>query len=166
MHAKKAFRHGFLRAVLAAAIVGLLVAIAVPNFPRRDKSKLNAILSHLRQIDAAKAEWALEHGLTNSPLPSRVVTERDLAPFLLPAFTNGKEFGAPMFGELYLIRDLNEPVDVVLTRDLSEYGRPLPRGTVVRLDPMPESAGYELIAPDGTSTIDRWVRGNFTILHR
>ena len=64
----------------------------------------------LRQIDAAKSQWALEHGLTNEALPSRIITTKDLAPYLGHEFT-GNDLGDPKYGEsLYSIRDLNQPL--------------------------------------------------------
>jgi type II secretory pathway pseudopilin PulG len=45
------------------AIIGLLAAIAIPNFIRaRATSQANACINNLRQIDAAINEWALENG--------------------------------------------------------------------------------------------------------
>jgi prepilin-type N-terminal cleavage/methylation domain-containing protein len=49
--------------MIVVAIVGLLAAIAVPNFIRaRATSQANACINNLRQIDAAINEWALENG--------------------------------------------------------------------------------------------------------
>jgi hypothetical protein len=149
------------------ALFGLLFAIAIPNFVRGGPSKFNGILNRLRQIDTAKYQWAIEHGLTNAPLPSRAITEKDLAPYLLPAFTQ-KEFGNPECGEIYLIRDLNQPTETILTRDFAEKrsAYSYPRGTIIRLDAQPESDGWEIISPDGTSTIYRWMHGNLTVINR
>ena len=44
------------------AIIGLLIAIAIPNFVKtRDTSQLAAVYSNLRIIEAAKDQWALEN---------------------------------------------------------------------------------------------------------
>ncbi|MGA2281803.1 MAG: hypothetical protein ABSG80_16050 [Verrucomicrobiota bacterium] len=157
-----------LTVVLLIAIIGLLVAIAVPNFVHGGSTKLNAIINHLRQIDAAKHQWALERGLTNASQLNRVITERDLAPYLLPSFTQNQDFGNPVFGELYLIRDLNQPPEAVLTRKLTErcVDSTLPKGTIIRLDPGPGSECYEIISPDGSSKIFRWMHGTLTITNR
>ena len=41
--------------------IGMLMAIAVPNFVKaRNTSMQNACINNLRQIQAAKSEWALE----------------------------------------------------------------------------------------------------------
>ena len=44
------------------AIIGLLIAIAVPNFVKtRDTSQLSAVYNNLRIIELAKDQWALEN---------------------------------------------------------------------------------------------------------
>src|ERR1041385_793910 len=55
------------------AIIGLLLAIAIPNFVKtRDTSQLTAVYNNLRIIESAKDQWALENkkgtgDLTNLP---------------------------------------------------------------------------------------------------
>jgi len=47
--------------MIVIAIIGLLAAIAIPNFIHaRTTSQANACINNLRQIDGAKQEWALE----------------------------------------------------------------------------------------------------------
>jgi len=47
--------------MIVVAIIGLLAAIAIPNFVKaRATSQANACINNLRQIDAAVNEWALE----------------------------------------------------------------------------------------------------------
>ena len=47
--------------MIVVAIIGLLAAIAIPNFIRaRITSQKNACINNLRQIDGAKEQWALE----------------------------------------------------------------------------------------------------------
>ena len=49
--------------MIVVAIIGLLAAIAIPNFVRaRTTSQQNACINNLRQIDAAAQQWALENG--------------------------------------------------------------------------------------------------------
>ena|ERR1700734_3812783 len=49
--------------MIVVAIIGLLAAIAIPNFIRaRATSQANACINNLRQIDAAVNEWAMENG--------------------------------------------------------------------------------------------------------
>ena len=48
--------------MIVVAIIGLLAAIAIPNFIRaRTKSQQNACINNLRQIDGAVQQWALEN---------------------------------------------------------------------------------------------------------
>ena len=48
--------------MIVVAIIGLLAAIAIPNFIKaRETSQQKACISNLRQLDAAKATFALEN---------------------------------------------------------------------------------------------------------
>ena len=61
--------------MIVVAIIGLLAAIAIPNFIRaRSKSQQNACINNLRQIDAAINEWALENGQTTGASVANVMT--------------------------------------------------------------------------------------------
>ena len=56
--------------MIVVAIIGLLAAIAIPNFVRaRSTSQMNACINNLRQIDSAKQQWALEKGKTTTDTP-------------------------------------------------------------------------------------------------
>jgi prepilin-type N-terminal cleavage/methylation domain-containing protein len=47
--------------MIVVAIIGLLAAIAIPNFVKaRATAQRNACINNLRQIDGAKEQWALE----------------------------------------------------------------------------------------------------------
>ena len=47
--------------MIVVAIIGLLAAIAIPNFVKaRTASQKNACIANLKQIQGAKATWALE----------------------------------------------------------------------------------------------------------
>jgi prepilin-type N-terminal cleavage/methylation domain-containing protein len=49
--------------MIVVAIIGLLAAIAIPNFMKaRATSQQNACINNLRQIDGAINEWAMETG--------------------------------------------------------------------------------------------------------
>jgi prepilin-type N-terminal cleavage/methylation domain-containing protein len=57
--------------MIVVAIIGLLAAIAIPNFVRaRQTSQTNACINNMRIIDAAKQQWALETGQQTSVTPS------------------------------------------------------------------------------------------------
>ena len=57
--------------MIVVAIIGLLAAIAIPNFVRaRQTAQTNACINNLRIIDAAKQQWGLEKGQTTSAVPA------------------------------------------------------------------------------------------------
>ena len=48
--------------MIVVAIIGLLAAIAIPNFVKaRENAQLNSIINNLRIIEGAKDQWALEN---------------------------------------------------------------------------------------------------------
>src|SRR5689334_3120022 len=48
--------------MIVVAIIGLLAAIAIPNFVKaRTTSQQNACINNLRQFDGAVQQWALEN---------------------------------------------------------------------------------------------------------
>lgn len=53
--------------MIVVAIIGLLAAIAIPNFVKaRTTSQQNACINNLRQYDGAVQEWALENRKASS----------------------------------------------------------------------------------------------------
>ena len=57
--------------MIVVAIIGLLAAIAIPNFIKaRQASQRAACVANLRTIDGAKATWALEQRKTNTDVPT------------------------------------------------------------------------------------------------
>ena len=63
----------------AVAVPGMLAAIAIPNFVKaRATAQRNACINNLRQLDAAKQQWALEKGKVADDVP----TKEDLLPYL------------------------------------------------------------------------------------
>jgi len=53
--------------MIVVAIIGLLAAIAIPNFVKaRNTSQANACINNLRQVDSAIQQWALENSATDS----------------------------------------------------------------------------------------------------
>ncbi len=65
--------------MIVVAIIGLLAAIAIPNFIRaRTTSQQNACINNLRLIDSSKQQWALEQRKQSSDTPQ----SSDLQPYL------------------------------------------------------------------------------------
>jgi prepilin-type N-terminal cleavage/methylation domain-containing protein len=65
--------------MIVVAIIGLLAAIAIPNFVRaRTSAQTNTCINNLRQIDGAKQEWALETRQTGGATPQQT----DINPYL------------------------------------------------------------------------------------
>ncbi len=56
--------------MIVVAIIGLLAAIAIPNFVKaRQTAQKNACINNLRMIDGAKESWALENRAASAATP-------------------------------------------------------------------------------------------------
>src|SRR5436189_2337813 len=56
--------------MIVVAIIGLLAAIAIPNFIKaREASQKNACIANLKQLDGAKNTWALENKQIGTATP-------------------------------------------------------------------------------------------------
>ena len=87
--------------MIVVAIIGLLAAIAIPNFVKaRTTSQMNACINNLRQIDGAIQQWALEYKKD----PSAAVAEADVTPYLknLVACPSG----GTAFADSYTVTDV------------------------------------------------------------
>ncbi len=57
--------------MIVVAIIGLLAAIAIPNFVRaRNTAQRNTCINNLRQMDGAKQQWALENKKADTDVPT------------------------------------------------------------------------------------------------
>ena len=87
-------------AVAAAVPIGIISAIAIPNFVKaRGTAQQNVCISNLRQIDAAKNQWALENKKTEADTPTR----EDLKPLL-----SNKQFPVCPAGGTYTINPVSK----------------------------------------------------------
>jgi prepilin-type N-terminal cleavage/methylation domain-containing protein len=95
--------------MIVVAIIGLLAAIAIPNFVKaRSTSQMNACINNLRQIDSAKQQWALEKGKQGTDTP----VADDVAPYIGRAGTAASLPTCPVdanhsFGTSYTINACN-----------------------------------------------------------
>lgn len=115
----------------------ILLATITPNFVGNGGQKANAIINNLRYIDAAKQQWAFEHGITNTDQAAHFTQPllwKDIAPYLLqnPNVLLQKHFGSdgvvhPVSGEIYTINSLSKPPEVKLTHDVQF----LLKGTII-----------------------------------
>ena len=65
--------------MIVVAIIGLLAAIAIPNFVKaRTTAQANACINNLRQLDGAVQQWALE----NKQAANANVTIPDITPYI------------------------------------------------------------------------------------
>ncbi len=145
----KPIRSWLLIILLLLVIVGLLAAIATPNFVRGGPSKTSGIINILRNVDAAKQQWAIEHGYNNKMPPSREITAQDIAPFFY--HKDGKDpltrlgLGIDKNGNLcnpqgvvFVINPLGLDPEIKFTKafKLSDhsgfFGPKIPKGTVMR----------------------------------
>lgn len=101
--------------MIVVAIIGLLAAIAIPNFVRaRVTSQQNACINNLRQIDGAKQTWALE----NNVKPNQTPVDSNIQPYLgrgsgqlpfCPSDSSAK------FDNSYVLNDLQTPPKCVIS---------------------------------------------------
>ena len=64
MKSFKSLRRAFtlVEIMIVVLIIGILLAIAIPNFIRaRESSRAKACVSNLRQVDSAKEQWAMDY---------------------------------------------------------------------------------------------------------
>jgi prepilin-type N-terminal cleavage/methylation domain-containing protein len=103
--------------MVVVAIIGLLAAIAIPNFVRaRTTSQTNACINNLRIVDAAKSQWAMEQGKTSTDTPAG----SDIQPYVGRGSSGGLPFcpndGAQTFATSYSPNNVGtKPVCLILS---------------------------------------------------
>lgn len=102
MHIKNSSRKsGFtlVEIMIVVAIIGLLAAIAIPNFVKaRETAQLNSIINNLRIIEGAKDQWALEAKKGTGDTPANT----DITPYLknttMPSTVVGETYNVNAVG--------------------------------------------------------------------
>src|SRR5262249_18299691 len=112
--------------MIVVAIIGLLAAIAIPNFIKsRTTAQKNACINNLRQIDGAIQQWALD----NKQGPTAAVKFTDISGYLKSAVICPS--GGSTFADSYAVTDVgtkptckkvpgagaNDPAAHILTPD-------------------------------------------------
>jgi hypothetical protein len=129
--------------IFTAAALALLVALGLVALPGRVGSYTRAflgIVNTLRQIDGAKAQYAIDH----KPQAGATASHEQLLPYLPERFWNPHaDYRINAFGV--------DPEAVLHSRFDS-----LPAGTVIRLQT--NAPGYLIFLPDKTHALDAGLR--------
>lgn len=83
--------------MIVVLIIGILLAIAVPNFIKaRESSRGKTCVANLRQIEAAKEQWAMEEkkGATDTP------AQADLEPTYIKKWPDCPSGGSYTIGDV------------------------------------------------------------------
>ena len=110
--------------MIVVAIIGLLAAIAIPNFVRaRTQSQKNACINNLRQIDGAVQQWALE----NKQAGTATVAATDVFPYLKNSVVCPA--GGTTFANSYAVTTVSAKPTCTTTSGGSANGHVLPTDT-------------------------------------
>src|SRR5258706_3387673 len=114
MKINKTSKSGFtlVEIMIVVAIIGLLAAIAIPNFVRaRTQSQMNACINNLRQVDGAVQQWALE----TKQSATATVTFTDISAYLKSSVTCPSAGAGAAFSTSYTITTVsNKPACKIL----------------------------------------------------
>ena len=99
--------------MIVVAIIGMLAAIAIPNFVRaRTTSQMNACINNLRQIDGATQQWALE----TKQAASATLAYTDIKDYLKSSVVCPSGGAAATFANSYTLSTVsNKPSCQILT---------------------------------------------------
>ncbi len=107
--------------MIVVAIIGLLAAIAIPNFVKaRTTSQANACINNLRQIDGAKQQWALEYKQSATVTPGKSA----IAPYL--GRGSAGQYPSCPGGGTYTIGDLQTAPTCSLSGNTPPHALPAP----------------------------------------
>jgi len=101
--------------MIVVAIIGLLAAIAIPNFVKaRENAQLNSIINNLRIIEGAKDQWALENkkGTTDAVADLTVISD----------YLKGGTVKT-VVGETYTPNPIGTPASTVAPVKLGSYNK-------------------------------------------
>ena len=96
--------------MIVVAIIGLLAAIAIPNFVKsRTTTQTNVCINNMRQIDSAKQQWALETRQATNAIPANTdvalyLRSGSLTNIVCPSGGAGADFSSS-----YTVNSLSEP---------------------------------------------------------
>ena len=110
--------------MIVVAIIGLLAAIAIPNFIKaRTTSQMNACINNLRQIDGAVQQWALE----NKKAAAASVAFTDISGYLKNSVICPS--GGTSFGDSYAVTTVDAKPTCTSTGGKAANGHLLPADT-------------------------------------
>jgi len=83
--------------MIVVLIIGILLAIAVPNFLKaRETSRTKTCIANLRQIEAGKEQWAMETNQASTATP----TQANLSPDYVKAWPGCPSGGTYTIGNM------------------------------------------------------------------
>lgn len=83
--------------MIVVLIIGILMAIAVPNFIKaRSNSQKSTCIANLKQIETAKEQWAMENGQGSTATP----TSANLSPNYLKSYPACPTAGTYTIGDM------------------------------------------------------------------
>jgi prepilin-type N-terminal cleavage/methylation domain-containing protein len=98
--------------MIVVAIIGLLAAIAIPNFVKaRETAQLNSIYNNLRVLEGAKDLWALEN---------KKGTGADTDISVLADYLKGGTV-KPVIGEIYITDKVGSPAKAQIPTKIGTY---------------------------------------------